>query len=666
MVYQNINQYVFRKIGLSPVREITDISLASGERDFDEEVVFSPYLIGEFDGNRMPFKFDFNSSNTVQSHTGNTFEFNTIVSENYWNPSDVDPNLCEENYELCDVGLTGIDNGLVQNMSGETIEINTGLYTSESDKFSRYKYDRRFKLHPISGFTTSQNRLWNDGSYEYDLYYNTDNDGVGYYARLNGGFYQGFYKLAGYNYSVFPERPNWGWSTEFLLRYRWTGDTYVGLNQRYPENKGTFFFMGARAENKFYHYADGSPSSDTGYTRVTEGLTCMKTCGCSDSANTTSDCLEVYQASAVTSTSCSCGCPCNCETESEYPEKDPLYDGVSNALSLRLSGDSGNPKLCVKTYTITGGCETSGCTTDVIYQTGTSVNEWCSTKGIFDICEYTTYNNSERWVQINTVFQRNEYLKDCDLKYKGGVGSIVSTEYTASSANNSISLVVPPTTNNEEYDPATTEVVTMNDQWINEKKHRLGTLKFYVNGRLFFVIENFEEIIPRILNVEKEKQIGVPYNISVGGGTQGLHDNLTFSGDCPEEIVYQQDPECLTTNTLNNTDYSGLTTNIKLEELFGGSFIGDISGFRMYTEPLNASQIKHNYKLLKNKYNLLDFDCISCSEIKPTPTPTATISSTPSATPNVTTTETTSTPTPNVSQTPTQTPEPTPTPTIDS
>ena len=40
----------------------------------------------------------------------------------------------------------------------------------------------------------------------------------------------------------------------------------------------------------------------------------------------------------------------------------------------------------------------------------------------------------------------------------------------------------------------------------------MGLLKIYVNGYLYMVIENFEEIIPRELNTEKEKQIGVPFN----------------------------------------------------------------------------------------------------------------------------------------------------------
>jgi hypothetical protein len=673
MAYQNINQYNFRRWGIKPVNEITDICLASDERDYDQEVIFSPLLIGELDGNRMPFRFDFNSSGTTLSpFTSTTFDNDTIVSENYWNPIDIDPNYCAKITELCDVGLTGIDNGLVKQMSGETIEINTGLYENQTDKFSRYKYDRRMKLHPITGFTTTLNRLWDDNSYNYDLYYDTYNDSVGYFARLKGGFFQGFYKIAGYDYQVFPERTSLGWTTEVMLRYRWTGDTSGGLNNRYPDNKGTFFYMGARAENKFYHYADGHPKQDTGYTRVTSGLTCMHTCGCAFSGNTASTCLEVYQISGGTIVHCDCNCACSCPGNAEYPEKDPLYDGVSNAMSLRLSGDTGSPRLCVKVYTITGSCVPEGvCVTGLTYQTGYTVTEWCSTRGIFDDCSGTTYSELEHWAQIDAVFERNTWLDSCDLWSLGGVGIIVSKEYFATLQNDSISLVTPPTTHQEVYDPPTTEVVNFKDVWMEEKNYRMGKLKLYVNGKLFMVVENFEEIIPRLLNVEKEKQIGVGYNISIGGGTQGLHDNLTFSGGCPLELsalTYQQDPECLTTYDLSNTIYDGLNTNIKLEEFFGGSLVGDISAFRMYTEPLNAAQIKHNFRILKDKYNLLNPDCLDCVVIlPPTPTTTPTITPTPTntVTPGLSPTPTnTETPTPSPTPTNTETPTNTPTPTL--
>jgi hypothetical protein len=684
MAYQNINQYNFRRWGIKPLNEITDICLASDEKDYNQEVIFSPLLIGENDGNRMPFKFDLKNSATTLCQSGTcTFDNDVIVSENYWNPDGIDPNFCPKVTDLCDVGLTGIDNGLVKKMSGETIQITTGLYTTNTDKYSRYKYDRRMKMHPITGFTTTQNRLWDDDSYDYNLIYTTDGGPVGSFARLNGGFFQGFYKIPGYDYQVFPQRVSLGWTAEFMLRYRWTGDTNVGLNNRYPDNKGTFFYMGARAENKFYHYANGEPKQDTGYTRVTSGLTCMETCGCASSANTASTCLQVYQISGGTSTNCNCGCPCNCSVSAQYAEKDPLYDGVSNGLSIRLSGDTGNPRVCIKTYTITGGCETTGtCATGLTYHTGTSVTEWCSTRGIFDDCKNTPYINLEHWVQIDAVFRRNEWLDTCDLYEKGGLGLITETIFTATPANNSVSLIEPPLTHELPYDPATTEIVSFNDNWTEEKKYRLGTLKIFVNGKLFMVAKNFEEIIPRLLDVEREKQIGVGYNISLGGGTQGLKDNLTFSGGCPESvsgITYQQDPECLTTHDLDNTIYSGLTTHIKLEEYFGGSMIGDVSAFRMYTEPLDASEIKHNFFILKDRYGLLNPDCPNCAivvpandltyeliEATPTPTVTPTVTPTPTNTstntPTITSTST-QTPTSTPSVTPTQTETPTNTPT---
>ena len=59
MAQQNINQYVYKKFYLSPyLLDLTDISLASDEVDYNQEVVFSPYLIAQTHGNRLPFYFD--------------------------------------------------------------------------------------------------------------------------------------------------------------------------------------------------------------------------------------------------------------------------------------------------------------------------------------------------------------------------------------------------------------------------------------------------------------------------------------------------------------------------------------------------------------------------------------------------------------------------------
>lgn len=872
MAYQNINQYNFLKLYLKPLREISDISLTSDEKDYDEESIFSNYLIAEFDGNRMPLKFDFNSEETTICVGCGNFSADTIVSENYWNPNNLDFVNCSQLTEICDVGLTGIDNGLTQNFSGETIEINSGLYSTNGDKFNRFKYDRRFKMHPITGFTTEENRILNDDSYTYDLSYENEGGFVGGFARLNGGFYQGFYKLHGYDYEVLPERYNWGWSTEFLIRQRRFADFEVGLNKRYPENIGTFFFMGARAENKFYHFADGSVpylkeingtwslyiedffSPDSGYidsltlticdsngchdfqsnqtniiindnglsdgtpasvypvtftvsgitggltdinltltnyyhtyggdvamllvtpngtpsiiagsfgtgeivdninvtlsssattlwdeysagvflnnstsyvdlpfsppcpyqfaefettknlkelaksyNRVTEGLDVLKTCECySSTTSASTSCTTVYPQSALTDYHCTCACGCTCPTNNVTGDKDPLYDGVSNALSFRLSGES-NPRLCVKTYRITGGCETTGScsTTGITYTTGTSVTEWCSTRGIFDECKLTPYIDGENWVQIDAVFIRDKYLDDCDLEYRGGLKEIVKTEYIDSLNNNSVALVTPPYTHEEVYAPPTIDVVNITENWINQKDYRKGKLKFYVNGKLFFVVNDFEEIIPRPLNVEKEKQIGVSYNISLGGGTQGLHDNLTERPIPICDISYGVLVD-LTLNALLspgsiNILYT-LTSSAAIAQDITLSFthlLGKIGGGNYTintsvtipsgeTEGQTTEILDEDFNTLngESSFQQIESSGISINDINlqentifPTPTPTSTPFQTPTptntGTPNPTPTNTstpnitgTITPTPTITQTNTQTNTLTPT-----
>ena len=59
--------------------------------------------------------------------------------------------------------------------------------------------------------------------------------------------------------------------------------------------KNTFFYLGARAENKFYHYADGSPKCDPSYKRVTSELKdCFQTCACCNYEVNNSRCIYVY------------------------------------------------------------------------------------------------------------------------------------------------------------------------------------------------------------------------------------------------------------------------------------------------------------------------------------------------------------------------------------
>jgi hypothetical protein len=52
-----------------------------------------------------------------------------------------------------------------------------------------------------------------------------------------------------------------------------------------------------------------------------------------------------------------------------------------------------------------------------------------------------------------------------------------------------------------------------------------------------------------------------------------------------------------------------------MEQNFGGTFMGGLSQFRMYSEPLSAPQVQHNFRVSREKFDLFDFWCPNCLEI---------------------------------------------------
>jgi len=798
MASQNINQYVrpnlFPKLSL----DAHDMSLTSDEMDFNQEVVFSPYLIAQTYGNRLPFYFDINNPETAQNLTltyKNYNRDNIFVSQNYYNPKDLDLK-CFTSSTSCDIGLTGVDNGLVEYMTGQTITFTQGLL-SNAEKFDRLSFDRRLKLFQVTA-NTALDIVRFSGFPDVVLYevVSKFSPFEGRYHELYGGFYQGFYRLFGYDYNIFPERMNKGWSVEMLLKPRLKDEFFPGpgettLNKIYPKNKNTFFYFGTRAENKFYHHADGTPNCFTGYTRITTPLTGLTTCACCNKTITDSRCIFVYpprseggvhdphvnygcdKCNGNPSKSISCGCGCGeikcescgwecqthkcesvifptptptpsptpisegcilppvctpsctkCETCNDCDtcppntgftsiedtcEKDPLYDSLSNALSFRLCGEPKNPQIGVRVLLFTGDCETTGScsTTGVTYTTGYTVLDYCSPPIYPDCFKINpAWLDLEHWFQVDAVWERYTWFDDCDLWYRGGLGDITKKLYLQSLANNTSSLITVPYTRPEAEEAEKIEIVNLNEKWLLEKKYRKGRLKIYINGKLFWTIEDFEEIIPRALNTDKEKQVGVPFNVSWGGGTQGLRENLTFRAcsvwnysigdvttditylDCfgepqilsnltnetgtiiakwddtpvitnpsstniltlvtREEILYfgpyQQDPENFPTNDLTGTTFNGLKTNILIEQNFAGTFEGAISQFRMYVTPLSAPEVKHNFLLLKNTFRMFNPDCPDCTTLECLPDDFGyTTGDTP--TPTATTTTTTFNPT---------------------
>ena len=703
MAGQNINQYVYPNWGVKLVNESYDMSLTSDEQGYNQEVVFSPYLIAQTYGNKLPVYFDIDNPLTSQglNLTYKNYNLNNIfVSQNYYETDDLDLN-CFTGHSSCDIGLTGIDNGLVSEMTGQTINFTNGLI-NDSLKFTRLNFDRRLKLFQTTGYTSSPNIRFSgfDKTILYEVVSKND-PFVGKYHELYGGFYQGFYKLFGFDYDILPERMNKGWSVEMILKPRLIDEYFPGpnettLNEIYPNNKNTFFYFGTRAENKFYHHADGTPNCFTGYTRVTTPLTGLTTCACCNKTITDSRCIYVYPPRSVNNIhdphvnygcnlcngnrekKITCGCDCKdytCETcgwecfehkcdtiitptptPSPTPtptpdncvitptctptctkcdtcddckcsttgftsventcEVDPLFDSLSNAISFRLCGDPKNPQIGVRMLSITGDCQTTGSceNTGVTFTTGYTIVDYC-TPPIYPRCEQENpaWLEEEHWFQVNIVWERYNWLDECDLLFRGGLDTITEKLYLESLANNTVSLVNVPYTKVDGKTAEQIEIVKLNDRWISEKKYREGRLKIYINGKIFYTIENFEELIPRALDTDKEKQVGVPFNISWGGGTQGLRENLTFSSTTLPFGPYIQDPECFPINDLTGTTFNGLKTNILIEQNFAGTFEGAISQFRMYTSPLSAPEIKHNFKILNQKFEMFNPDCPDCS-----------------------------------------------------
>jgi hypothetical protein len=111
-------------------------------------------------------------------------------------------------------------------------------------------------------------------------------------------------------------------------------------------------------------------------------------------------------------------------------------------------------------------------------------------------------------------------------------------------------------------------------------KRRTGKLMFYVNAKLKYVVNDFPEFIAKRLDEYKAKQVGVPFNFSLGGGSQGLIDSQTFDG-------------------LDQAD-----RGLPIEENFAGSFIGGISQFKFNICDLTFNEIAYNYENNLSRYDI--------------------------------------------------------------
>jgi hypothetical protein len=107
-------------------------------------------------------------------------------------------------------------------------------------------------------------------------------------------------------------------------------------------------------------------------------------------------------------------------------------------------------------------------------------------------------------------------------------------------------------------------------------------IMFYVNGKLVYITQDLPPLSLKALNDLYEKQEGIPYNISLGGGTQGLAETI--------QPNYMLNP----------------TRVYPLEKNFAGSFIGYISSFKIYNCFMEQMIIYNNFKYEVDKRKSVD------------------------------------------------------------
>lgn len=527
------------------------------------------------------------------------FDPDRIGKDGEWKSHYVWGEAVNSGLELRNIGYTGIDNGTIlfdksRITNADFLKIFTGSTLEIEGK--------EMVLRPVSGNTM-----------RYDYPYEV-NDG---YVALKGGFFQGFYKVEGSDYKVLPNVIDTDWNFEFVLRRR---DYEVGettLNHRFPENNGIFFYMGTRAENKFavYYgvdekeYVDGAGEGGCGSYFAEDAPVYENACGnrylCDD--GNLNDILidrpfadEYFSDDSIAYEDDVCG-------EDDYFKGDYFDKGCpENGLAVGDEYFETDVELddeTLKNITTDDGFslseqEYASLTTDnkhVFFnrtKTGYTASNWdesISEVRFIDVKKPETenkfllFNRTETGLTTENYDEYEEQLKteqggdsydvlndikenafalvineDGSIGYRYGVTDCDSESGYSVKTERSLPGLVPM----DKWVTINVRVFLLDSMGLGECGSRVGkrTMKIYiyVDGNLVFISQDLPEFRFRALADVASKQEGVPFNISVGGGTQGLADGIWFN------------------DLIVSPDYFPLMRD------FGGSFMGDLKSFRFF------------------------------------------------------------------------------------
>ena len=555
-------------------------------------------------------------------------------------------------HDMANIGYTGVDNGLIR-YRRDRINNKTFFDLFTGSKYHIDDDDIRLKLHAVSGSTAL---------YDYPLH--VENGSV----ELNGGFYQGFFRTECGKYNVLPHKIDSAWSFEVTLKKcDLKPSSKKTLNDKYPENKGIFFYIGTRAENKWVYlyekddecytlspdnYVEDAhidkegyiinnffdlssvydvpyqfPNDEDIYGNVHSKIlkpcilhepyvpeyhvkSIITQCGCkrkywkvpvypSDVKEEEKSEIEPDDYVEIpTISTCGSMSPDNYVDESGI---DPIVEEIIDAYN-RIDCDYVADEIDISyfDYQTDNGMSISGVNQYYFYtdnkfmlfdrtKDGYKVNNWVEgtkmmyygTKNKFKGNLFMLMNRTKTGYTINDIQElidraNNQY----DSLYKDIIYNAFALRIT-DDGEIGYRYIVPDCTGEEDYliqEGYSDKGVIPDCEWTTvhvriERQGKLMKLLFYVNGKLVYITDTMPMLNLRKLDEINEKQEGVPFNISLGGGTQGLAETVQRN--------YMLDPSRV----------------YPLEKHFAGTFIGYLKSFRFYNGWLSYDCISNNYEI---------------------------------------------------------------------
>lgn len=486
--------------------------------------------------------------------------------------------------ELNSIGYTGVDNGIIRFEKDSTSNKEfLKLYTKSRLNIS--SNDFRLKLQKIDG---------NNNLYDYsNNIVEKDNMIV---SELNGGFYQGFFKTKDQIYQILPDTFDDGWTFNFVLNKSSLNNDNITLNDKHPNNKGIFFYMGTRCENKWWKYymtpheferirykygmgdyVDESYLNNDDYS-VDYSIETVKKPYISEPLciKYDTDCCQTdtYFADNYVKSSYLSEYYEYFVDEGYLSQDDILVDNMS--FSTSEGYDLYQPNI--REYRITNKFVTYNHTKE-----GLNINKEEPELILYDIDSpnmenyFLLFNQTKEGYNINSI---NTLLTE-KSKYYNVIDDITSNAIAfriTDEGKLGYRYLVKDCEADEGYsikEDYSVDGLIKEDRWYSinvvfkEIKTNYMQLLFYVDGKLKLVSQDLPKINFRPLNDLYSKQEGVPFNISIGGGTQGLCD-----------VIYH--------------DYRNLPEYmLPIEKYFAGSFIGYFKEFKFYKCPLTFNQLKN-------------------------------------------------------------------------